>query len=183
MMSNYKKGFTLIELLVVVLIIAILAAVAVAQYNKAVEKSKAAQALTLLRTVANAYNAYYLANGQYPTDFTQLDVEIPWTGNTKFYTANWPTRSNEDWSLQISTYSGRSIFIGRIKGPYAGAGFTIYKTETPHTNVPLNKLVCVEGHTANGVFQTFPQTQGNYCEKIMGGSLISTTTANRYFRL
>ena len=74
-----RLGFTLIELLVVVLIIGILAAVAVPQYQKAVEKSRAMEGVILTRAILNAQQRYFLENGTYTKDLNDLDIQIPGT--------------------------------------------------------------------------------------------------------
>ena len=86
-----NKAFTLIELLVVVLIIGILAAIALPQYQKAVLKSHFVQTKALAETLAKAQNVYYLANGFYSQSFHELDVDTP------------PyTREADDWNKGVN---------------------------------------------------------------------------------
>ena len=80
-MKENKKAFTLIELLVVVLIIGILAAIALPQYQKAVEKAYMAEAIIQVRALGQAEQAYYLANGKYAATFDDLDISIAGTPN------------------------------------------------------------------------------------------------------
>ncbi len=74
-----KQAFTLIELLVVVLIIGILSAVALPQYQKAVEKTRASEAMVMLRAIADANKRYQMVNGSYSTLLENLDIVIPGT--------------------------------------------------------------------------------------------------------
>jgi len=78
-----KKAFTLIELLVVVLIIGILAAIALPQYNAALERSRRAEALLNLKALTDSMQRYVLQNGKIPIERTSAkNMDIDLSGGT-----------------------------------------------------------------------------------------------------
>ncbi len=74
--EKMNSGFTLMELLVVVLIIGILAAVALPQYNKAVMKSRVAEYEVQMKALGDAAAVCKLQKGSTCTR-DELDMEIP----------------------------------------------------------------------------------------------------------
>ncbi len=85
------KGFTLIELLIVVIIVGILVTVALPQYKRAVERSRATVGVVAVREAADRLNAWYIQhNNQYPTsdasDSFLGRLELVGVGNGELFT-------------------------------------------------------------------------------------------------
>ena len=120
-MQKTSSGFTLIELLVVVLIIGILAAVALPQYNQAVERARAAEAWRAVGTLLTAQHLYQLTNGHYTGRVADLDVRY----NSKAGTADTVATGSFDIQL-LSAEDGATVTVQAMRrsGAYGGCGFS-----------------------------------------------------------
>ena len=94
--SKSSQGFTLLELLVVVVIIGLLAAIALPQYQLAVDKAEFAKYQSMVSSLRDAYDEYVMLHGQGTKNFEDLSFSIPdsFTVVANFFTTNCISNDN-----------------------------------------------------------------------------------------
>lgn len=126
-----NKGFTLVELLTVVLIVGILTGIALPNYTRSIERSRATEAMATVKTLNDAVYAFAAQRNACPERWGQLVVKIPGTrtSNTVLETKNFKYTLNAA-PTDVPATGCKGVLAERINGaayqykiwnPYSGS--------------------------------------------------------------
>ena len=134
-MNKTKNGFTLLELLVVILIIGILSAVALPQYKRAVEKTKMAEAVIIVKAIAQSQQSYYIVHNKYADclDLNVLDIGL--TGEDYDY-HGCVAKKTTDFVYTTNGHSAKQYIAVALRVPPAERYSILVSKDNP------NRIIC-----------------------------------------
>ena len=183
-----KHAFTLIELLVVVLIIGILAAIALPQYQKAVWRSRNTTLKQYVDAIGKAQEIYRLNNSSYSTQFGLLDINLPLKTRAAMASdGNTSCGMGANKSDSVLDGDGFSIVINKSASSHQAVAVVgvwttgKYKCTGFHLALVAQQFRCVEG--ASTTAASF--TPGSCCKTIEKSQTPNPSPAGiwRYYEL
>lgn len=103
MARGARKGFTLFELLIVIMIVGILSSLGFSQFGKMVEKSRVAEAKTILGNIRTSQRAYFLDNFAYTSEMDMVGLNAPTNCTSTHYFSYAVTSATADSFTVLAT--------------------------------------------------------------------------------
>lgn len=158
-----NAGFTLVEMLTVVIIIGVLTAVMLPQYRRAVQKSKATEAIAMLRVINDS--AERLAAQAGYVDFAHMraanDTRATF-GNMDMFGEHFSCRVQPtlitcpeyEYSFGNAAAQGYYASATKRKTPFEGVEFRLYQSNPPRLSCVGTEEACdtfnIDRETHNG---------------------------------